>query len=87
MCWRGKQIPISFRTPSLTQLIPEAPEGRGGGGHVCSPWALPSSAYFLALLSRLSRSLKALVQGMRGGNTEKGCPLPQSPLLNHTYFG
>lgn len=32
MCWRKKQILISFRTPSLTQLIPEAPERPGGEG-------------------------------------------------------
>lgn len=68
MCWREKQIPISFRTPSLTQLIPEAPERPGSGGRgrgSCPPWTLPSSVYFLVL--RLSMSLKALVEGKRGG--------------------
>lgn len=79
MCWREKQIPISFRTPSLTQLIPEAPERPGGGGRgSCPPWTLPSSVYFLVL--RLSMSLKALVEGKRGGK-DKAWDVPSLGAL------
>lgn len=39
MCWREKQIPISFRTSSLTQLISEAPED--GGGCIALPGLSP----------------------------------------------
>lgn len=80
MCWREKQIPISFRTPSLTQLIPEAPErpGVGGWGGSCPPWTLPSSVYFLVL--RLSMNLKALVEGKRGGK-DKAWDVPSLGAL------
>lgn len=61
------------------------------GGGALPSLGCPRSAYFLALLSRLSMSLKALVQGKRGAKDKEGISPPLEPsfashLLNKVQF-
>lgn len=83
MCWREKQILISFRKPSLRQLILGGPWKVLEGGDL----SLPGPPQFCALplpLSRLARgSLSCGSRRREEKSTKKESPVPKGPFSSH----